>query len=93
MLSRRRRIVVVVFDELKIESDDFNKLYSINLELWKVEDDLREKERNSEFDNMFIELARKVYYTNDERSVIKKDINIKYGSLFVEEKSYSNYKK
>lgn len=83
----------IVFDELKVESDDFNKLYSINLELWKVEDDLREKERNSEFDNMFIELARKVYYTNDERSVIKKDINIKYGSLFVEEKSYSNYKK
>jgi len=83
----------IVFDELKIESDDFNKLYSINLELWKVEDDLREKERNTEFDNMFIELARKVYYTNDERSVIKKDINIKYGSLFVEEKSYSNYKK
>jgi hypothetical protein len=83
----------IVFDELKVESDDFNKLYSINLELWKVEDDLREKERNSEFDGVFIELARKVYYTNDERSVIKKDINIKYKSNFIEEKSYSNYTK
>ena len=81
----------VVFNQLKIESDDFNNLLLVNESLWKIEDDIRDKEQDKVFDTEFIELARSVYTTNDKRSEIKKEINLKYGSLFVEEKSYSNY--
>lgn len=81
----------VVFNQLKIESDDFNNLLLVNESLWKIEDDIRDKERDKVFDIEFIELARSVYTTNDKRAEIKKELNLKYGSLFVEEKSYSNY--
>lgn len=81
----------VVFNQLKIESDDFNNLLLVNESLWKIEDDIRDKERDKVFDIEFIELARSVYITNDKRAKIKKEINLKYGSLFVEEKSYLNY--
>jgi predicted transposase YbfD/YdcC len=81
----------VVFNQLKIESDDFNNLLLVNESLWKIEDDIRDKERDNIFNVEFIELARSVYTTNDKRAEIKKEINLKYGSLFVEEKSYSNY--
>jgi hypothetical protein len=63
----------------------------VNMELWRVEDDLREKESLKKFDNTFIELARKVYKLNDERSVIKRHINIMLNSELVEEKSYQGY--
>ena len=59
--------------------------------LWKIEDDIREKESQKAFDDRFIELARAVYITNDKRSDIKRDINLKLGSDFVEEKSYEEY--
>lgn len=81
----------IVFNKLKIEEVDYQRLVSINTKLWIIEDDIREKERCKEFDEIFVELARSVYFTNDERSVIKKDINLKYGSDFVEEKSYNSY--
>lgn len=82
----------IVFKEMKIEQSDFFDMVSINQKLWKIEDDIRDKERDKTFDNEFVELARSVYFTNDERSEVKKKINLKYGSLFVEEKSYSDYK-
>jgi hypothetical protein len=63
----------------------------INTELWKIEDDIRKKESQKEFDQEFINLARSVYITNDKRADIKKKINIKYGSNFIEEKSYKKY--
>jgi hypothetical protein len=81
----------IVFNEMKIEQSDFFDMVSINQKLWKIEDDIRDKERYKEFDNIFIELARAVYVTNDERAQVKKNINLKYGSLFVEEKSYQKY--
>jgi len=83
----------VVEDDLKIstESEEYLKLLNINKELWDIEDDIRDKERNGEFDNKFIELARAVYVTNDKRADAKKEINIKFGSNFVEEKSYASY--
>jgi hypothetical protein len=81
----------IVFNKLNIEEVDYQKLVDINTKLWIIEDDIRDKERSSEFDEVFIELARSVYFTNDERSVIKKDINLKYGSDFIEEKSYNKY--
>lgn len=86
-------LLLVVENDLKIstESSEFLELLSINKELWVIEDDIREKERQKEFDEDFIKLARAVYYTNDVRAKIKKEINLKYGSGFVEEKSYSQY--
>ena len=81
----------IVFNEMKIEKSDFFEMVVINQELWKIEDDIRDKERDKEFDDEFIRLARAVYVTNDKRAEVKKGINIKYGSLFVEEKSYQNY--
>ena len=81
----------IVFGELRVAEDDFLKLASINGKLWDIEDLLRDKESIKSFDQDFIELARSVYYTNDKRAEIKKEINTKYGSLFVEEKSYKNY--
>jgi hypothetical protein len=82
----------IVFNEMKIKQSDFSNMVDINQVLWKIEDDIRDKERDKVFDTEFIELARSVYTTNDKRAEIKKEINITYGSLFVEEKSYSNYK-
>jgi len=87
-------LLSVVENDLRIsiESPEYLELLSINNELWVIEDDIRDKERDKVFDNEFIELARSVYTTNDKRAEIKKKINLKYGSLFVEEKSYSNYR-
>jgi predicted nucleic acid-binding Zn-ribbon protein len=66
-------------------------LRQVNEALWEIEDDIREKESKKAFDERFIELARSVYITNDRRSEIKRDINMKLGSDFVEEKSYEEY--
>ena len=66
-------------------------LFEINKELWKVEDDLRDLERIKDFGKEFVAFARNVYKLNDRRAHIKKEINIKYGSEFVEEKSYQPY--
>ena len=63
----------------------------INEILWGVEDSIRNKERDKEFDENFIEMARSVYITNDRRSEIKRKINEKYSSGFIEEKSYKPY--
>jgi len=66
-------------------------LKNINKTLWNIEDDIRDKERNKTFDEEFIELARSVYITNDERSRIKRIINNTFDSELIEEKSYSDY--
>ena len=66
-------------------------LKTINKTLWNIEDDIRDKERHKTFDKEFIELARSVYITNDERSRIKRNINETFGSQLIEEKSYSDY--
>ena len=68
-----------------------NELIKVNLELWKIEDDIRDCERNKQFDQKFIDLARAVYFTNDQRSQIKLDINNYFGSKIVEVKSYEKY--
>ena len=69
----------------------FNDLKEINQKLWDIEDKIRDKERSKKFDKEFIELARNVYFTNDERSRIKRNINETFGSEIIEEKSYSDY--
>ena len=70
----------------------YAKLSEINAELWKIEDDIRECERNKDFGDEFVQLATAVYFTNDKRSDVKKSINLITESGFVEEKSYEDYK-
>ena len=69
----------------------YKKLTEINSELWTIEDDIRECERNKDFGSDFVSLARAVYFTNDKRSDVKKAINLLTDSGFVEEKSYEDY--
>ena len=69
----------------------YKELSLINSQLWKIEDDIRECEKNKNFGEKFVELARAVYFTNDKRSEVKKQINILTGSGFIEEKSYEDY--
>ena len=66
-------------------------LKAVNERLWVIEDDIRLKEKAQEFDDAFIQLARSVYFQNDIRARVKKDINLALGSAYVEEKSYQDY--
>ena len=68
-----------------------NEMIDINLTLWKIEDDIRDCERAKNFGKEFIELARLVYKTNDERFVRKNNINTIYKSGLEEVKSYKEY--
>jgi hypothetical protein len=77
---------------VSIQEELFKKLKNANLKLWDVEDKLRKLESQGKFNKEFVELARQVYYTNDLRFEIKKEINIKTKSELVEEKSYKDYK-
>ena len=71
--------------------DLHDQLKQINEALWEIEDDIRDKERVKEFGQQFIDLARKVYFTNDRRSEVKKQLNLHLGSQIIEEKSYQDY--
>jgi len=65
-----------------------NDLKNINLKLWDIEDGKRAAEKNKDFGENFIELARNVYKFNDERAKIKLAINTSLGSNIKEVKSY-----
>ena len=84
-----------IFDENFSKNKNAQKLMSdlkkLNQKLWDIEDLIRDKERNKTFDKDFIELARSVYFTNDDRSYIKRTINDTFGSELIEEKSYAHY--
>jgi hypothetical protein len=69
----------------------YDQLKEINELLWVIEDNIRVKEKNQEFDSEFISLARSVYETNDKRAEMKKEINIYTKSSLIEEKSYEDY--
>ena len=75
-------------DVAKLRAD----LKAVNERLWVIEDDIRIKEKAQAFDAEFVRLARAVYFENDERARIKKDINLALGSAYVEEKSYQDYR-
>ena len=79
---------IVEVNEINIEGELINALREINHKLWNIEDKIRIKEKLKNFDSEFIEIARSVYIENDKRSAIKREINIKYNSNIVEEKSY-----
>ncbi len=91
--------------ELNLLTDTWNKkvtqtseisrlkeqLKQVNQSLWNIEDNIRIKESKKEFDDEFIQIARSVYYENDKRAEVKKQVNLLLGSELVEEKSYQNY--
>ena len=90
-------IVHGIYESLEEESKEFlqdlhKNLQDINQTLWNIEDQIRIHESKKDFEDDFVELARSVYFTNDERAEFKKKINELTGSLLVEEKSYEDYK-
>lgn len=78
--------------EDKVVADLHRQLKTINEELWEIEDDIRDEERQNSFGEKFIALARAVYVTNDKRAQAKKEVNLHLGSEIIEEKSYRNYR-
>jgi hypothetical protein len=68
-----------------------SELKSVNEALWGIEDDIRDCERAEEYSQLFIDLARSVYITNDKRADLKRNINLLLGSRIMEEKSYKPY--
>ena len=85
------RIFHESFAENTIAKQLMLDLKLVNQKLWDIEDRIRDKERDKNFDKGFIELARGVYFTNDDRSKIKRKINDTFQSELVEEKSYADY--
>ena len=89
--------MMILTDSLDNKDDEgeylklFDQLFSVNEKLWRIEDQIREKESKNIFDKDFIELARSIYFVNDVRSKIKKSINELTKSNIVEIKQYSRY--
>jgi len=93
-VNKERKVLLKEMKKIPSFSEIENlhkELRQINEKLWDIEDELRNLEKQKRFDNTFIELARSVYYTNDQRSVIKKNINRITKSSLIEEKSYEKY--
>ena len=90
-IFKERAYLNNVIDPEILHDSLVDDLLKVNKKLWDVEDDLRICEKDKDFSIRFIDLARSVYKLNDKRADIKKEINIKYGSEFVEEKSYQPY--
>lgn len=85
-------LVVKLFEKFKKPlKDKYLHLSEVNNKLWEIEDQIRLKEKDQEFDDKFIDLARSVYIVNDKRSTIKKFINLMTDSNLIEEKSYEEY--
>jgi len=89
-------IVKSIYDDLSRKNREkmtslHKELQEVNQKLWYIEDDIRMLEAQQDFGERFIELARSVYFTNDQRALLKKEINLLTGSLLVEEKSYEDY--
>jgi hypothetical protein len=84
-LINASRLIMSITDPLYIG------LYKVNCELWDIEDRIRELERKKDFGDDFVSTARAVYFTNDKRSQLKREINIKTSSGLIEEKSYKEY--
>ena len=88
-----------ILNESKNKNINFSKeieilykdLKEINEKLWKIEDEIRLCEKNSDFKDKFIQLSRDVYFTNDKRSKTKLEINKILGSNIIEIKQYTQY--
>lgn len=78
--------------ESSSQLDDLkSQLTNVNQDLWNIEDAIRMKEMKKEFDDEFIQIARSVYFQNDKRATVKKEVNALLGSDLTEEKSYQDY--
>tara|TARA_B100000945_G_scaffold273532_1_gene236493 strand:+ start:166 stop:567 length:402 start_codon:yes stop_codon:yes gene_type:complete len=82
---------IIQVNNLEIDLGLIENLKQVNNRLWNIEDSIRIKESQQEFDREFIQLARSVYKENDRRSTIKNEINKTYNSDLIEEKSYNKY--
>lgn len=95
-VEHERALLERIWRESGLETESIRslrgELKSINEQLWEIEDDIRVCEKNRDFGDRFIELARAVYVTNDKRAAVKKRINTELGSAIVEEKSYQDYR-
>lgn len=92
LVKKELTLLKPYIDRYPLQAELYNKLKNVNTKLWEIEDMLRIKEQAIEFDEKFIELARSVYFTNDERADIKKKINMIFKSEIVEVKDYVEYK-
>jgi len=81
-----------ISSKFPIDDTLYFQLKKKNEALWGIEDNIRIKEDRKQYDEIFVKLARAIYITNDERSLLKKKINEKYGSNIIEVKSYKDYK-
>lgn len=91
-LTREYDELLKVTSSILSNSDPLYKaLYEINCDLWDIEDRIRDLERRKDFGDEFVATARSVYFKNDKRAAIKREINIKTSSGFIEEKSYEKY--
>jgi transcriptional regulator of nitric oxide reductase len=94
-VRRELKLLQDTWSENVKEDDTIRDLHAqlkeINEALWEIEDAIRDEERSKSFEERFIELARNVYFTNDRRSRVKKELNLHLGSEIIEEKSYQEY--
>lgn len=92
-VKKEETSLLQTLESLKLQNIDHHleQMIEVNLKLWKIEDDIRDLERAKAFNHDFIELARAVYITNDERFKRKNTINNQYKSGLVEVKSYQDY--
>lgn len=104
-ISEKEKLNIIHYEYLKLEKilnesnilgldqtkKFFKELYNINLKLWEIEDKIRICEKNKNFGEEFLELARNVYITNDKRFSVKNDINLYFGSDIKEVKDYEEY--
>jgi hypothetical protein len=84
-------LVIAASSIMKTSSPLYKALYNVNCELWDIEDHIRDLERRKDFGEDFIATARSVYIKNDKRAEIKREINLRTSSDFIEEKSYEKY--
>jgi cell division protein FtsL len=85
------KLVKVTSSILSTSDPLYRALYEVNCELWDIEDHIRDLERKKDFGDDFIATARSVYFKNDKRAELKKEINIRTSSGLTEEKSYEKY--
>jgi hypothetical protein len=90
-VSKELELLLEKSKNIDVDPTLVHKLKTVNKILWDIEDRLRIKEKEKEFDDEFIELARNVYFTNDKRAALKKQINVELNSVIVEEKQYVEY--
>ncbi len=92
-VRKEEELLTKILKSLKLDNmqHHLDQMIDINLQLWLIEDDIRILEKNKNFNEKFIDLARSVYITNDERFKRKNNINIIYNSGLVEVKSYQDY--